>query len=189
MWEEVARRVKAEGGEILTNWKVARVEHDGSRVTAVRAINSATGEERLFAGDYFFSTMPIKELMAAWTRRARPHVREVSDGLMYRDFITVGVLCRKLAVQDTGPRAGRLIRDNWIYIQEPDVQVGRLQIFNNWSPYMVADPSTVWIGLEYFCNETDSLWKKPTRRRSRWRRASFSNGNRRSRRCSGRNRD
>jgi len=160
MWEEVARRVKAQGGEILTDWKVARVEHDGSRVTAVRAVASATGEERLFAGDYFFSTMPIKELMAAWTPACPPEVREVSDGLMYRDFITVGVLCRKLAVHD--PAApGRLIRDNWIYIQEPDVQVGRLQVFNNWSPYMVADPSTVWIGLEYFCYETDDLWKKP----------------------------
>ncbi len=161
MWEEVARRVKAEGGEILTNWKVARIEHDGARVNAVRAVNSATGEERVFRGDYFFSTMPIQELMGAWAPACPVAVREVSDGLVYRDFITVGVLCRKLAVHD--PAApGRLIRDNWIYIQEPDVSVGRLQIFNNWSPYMVADPSTVWIGLEYFCYETDELWKKPS---------------------------
>ncbi len=61
--------------------------------------------------------------------------------------------------EDKDPGA-RLVKDNWIYIQEPDVKVGRLQIFNNWSPYMVADPQTVWIGLEYFCNEGDELWTK-----------------------------
>ncbi len=159
MWEEVARQVKAEGGEILTNWKVARVEHDGSRVKAVAAVNSITGEERVFRGEYFFSTMPIQELMTAWTPACPAAVREVSDGLVYRDFITVGVLCRKLSVHDPAT-PGRMIRDNWIYIQEPDVLVGRLQVFNNWSPHMVADPSTVWIGLEYFCYEADDLWKK-----------------------------
>ena len=83
------------------------------------------------------------------------NVREVSEGLEYRDFITVGVLANKLDVTEHG---GGLIRDTWIYIQEPDVLLGRLQIFNNWSPYMVADPTKVWIGLEYFCYETDALW-------------------------------
>jgi protoporphyrinogen oxidase len=80
----------------------------------------------------------------------------VSDGLQYRDFITVGLLVDHLTVReaDGGP-----LKDNWIYIQEPDVLVGRLQIFNNWSPYMVADPSKTWIGLEYFCYQTDALWK------------------------------
>jgi protoporphyrinogen oxidase len=75
--------------------------------------------------------------------------------LIYRDFLTVGVLCNSLLVRD---KTGGQIQDNWIYIQEPDVLVGRLQIFNNWSPYMVADPDKVWIGLEYFCYEGDSLW-------------------------------
>jgi protoporphyrinogen oxidase len=83
-------------------------------------------------------------------------VNEVSEGLMYRDFITVGLLTRKLAVKETG---GARLKDNWIYIQEPDVTVGRLQIFNNWSPYLVHDEEKTWIGLEYFCNETDPLWK------------------------------
>jgi protoporphyrinogen oxidase len=75
---------------------------------------------------------------------------------MYRDFITVGLLAKKLTVtEDDGSR----LKDNWIYIQEPDVIVGRLQIFNNWSPWLVANPEKVWIGLEYFCNDTDPIWK------------------------------
>jgi len=79
----------------------------------------------------------------------------VSDGLQYRDFITVGLLVNQLMVReaDGGP-----LKDNWIYIQEPDVLVGRLQIFNNWSPALVADPKTFWLGLEYFCDQGDDLW-------------------------------
>jgi protoporphyrinogen oxidase len=85
-------------------------------------------------------------------------IKDIADGLIYRDFITVGLLVDRLAV--TEPDGGTL-KDTWIYIQEPDVLVGRLQIFNNWSPYMVADPTKVWIGLEYFCYETDQLWNMP----------------------------
>ncbi len=83
---------------------------------------------------------------------------EVSDGLVYRDFITVGLLLRSLRINDETPQGKKLISDNWIYIQEPDVLLGRLQIFNNWSPFMVADPANVWLGLEYFCNESDEIW-------------------------------
>jgi protoporphyrinogen oxidase len=79
----------------------------------------------------------------------------VSDGLIYRDFVTVGLLVNRLLVTEPD---GSPLKDTWIYIQEPDVTVGRLQIFNNWSPWMVADPSKMWIGLEYFCNDTDPLW-------------------------------
>jgi hypothetical protein len=84
------------------------------------------------------------------------NVREVSDGLQYRDFITIGLLADRLKVHEPD---GGLLKDTWIYVQEPDVLLGRLQIFNNWSPYLVADPDKVWIGLEYFCYETDDLWK------------------------------
>jgi protoporphyrinogen oxidase len=80
------------------------------------------------------------------------NVMEVSEGLVYRDFITVGVLLSKLKIKE--------LQDNWIYIQEPDVMVGRMQIFNNWSPYLVENQEHTWIGLEYFCYETDDLWKK-----------------------------
>lgn len=158
MWEEVATRVQTVGGQILTHWSVEGVEHTGNgRITAVVARNNETGENRRFEGEYFFSTMPVKDLVAAMEPPAPQNVREVSDGLIYRDFITVGVLCSRIKLRET---SGELVKDNWIYIQEPDVLVGRLQIFNNWSPSMVADPEKVWIGLEYFCNETDALWNK-----------------------------
>jgi protoporphyrinogen oxidase len=160
MWDQTALHVKAGGGQVLTGWRVDRIEHrDHKRVTAVVATHAKTGEQRRFQGDYFFSTMPIKELTAALEPAAPPEVREVAAGLLYRDFITVGVLCNRLIVRDESNKNG-LIRDNWIYIQEPDVLVGRLQIFNNWSPYMVADADKVWVGLEYFCNEGDGLWTR-----------------------------
>jgi protoporphyrinogen oxidase len=88
-------------------------------------------------------------------------VLEVSDGLVYRDFLTVGLLMKSLKIYDKTPQGKKLISDNWIYIQEPDVLLGRLQVFNNWSPHLVADRSTVWLGLEYSCNDTDELWRLP----------------------------
>ena len=164
LWEHVAEKVVAMGGEIHMGWKVAGIETvrevGGERVVAVEAVNEA-GETRKFAGDYFVSTMPMRDLvraLAASGATVPANVHEVSEGLEYRDFITVGVLANKLDVTE---KSGALIRDTWIYIQEPDVVLGRLQIFNNWSPYMLADPSKVWIGLEYFCYETDPLWAMP----------------------------
>jgi len=160
MWDQAALHVKAGGGQILTGWRVDRIEHrDHRRVTAVVATHTETGEQRRFQGDHFFSTMPIKELTAAFDPAPPVEIREVAAGLLYRDFITVGVLCNRLIIRDENGDQGT-IRDNWIYIQEPDVLVGRLQIFNNWSPYMVADADTVWVGLEYFCNEGDGLWTR-----------------------------
>jgi protoporphyrinogen oxidase len=159
MWEEVAVRVSAGGGQILTGFRVDRIERQDHRtVTAIWATHTQTGERRRFAGDYFFSTMPVRELIAALDPEAPAPIREIADGLIYRDFITVGVLCRRLSVREK--LEGGRIKDNWIYIQEPHVLVGRLQIFNNWSPYMVSDPDMVWIGLEYFCYEGDDLWRK-----------------------------
>ncbi len=158
MWEEVAERIHTLGGQILTHWSVEGIEHvGGGRITAVLARNKQTGENRRFEGEYFFSTMPVKELVEAMHPPAPKTIQEISNGLVYRDFITVGVLCSRIKLRDS---SGELVKDNWIYIQEPDVLVGRLQIFNNWSPSMVSDPNKIWIGLEYFCNDTDALWKK-----------------------------
>ncbi len=157
LWEHVAEKVAAMGGEIHMGWKVVGVEVESARVVAVEAVNE-TGELRRFEGDYFLSTMPMRDLVRALKVEVPENVREVSEGLQYRDFITVGVLANKLDVTESDKT---LIKDTWIYIQEPDVLLGRLQIFNNWSPYMVADPTKVWIGLEYFCYETDALWSMP----------------------------
>jgi len=87
--------------------------------------------------------------------------REIADGLEYRDFITVGLLYRRLKPTPAASGPLNLVPDNWIYIQETGVKVGRLQVFNNWSPYLVRDPDTVWIGMEYFCGEGDELWSMP----------------------------
>ncbi len=168
LWEHVADKVVLGGGEIHMRWTVDRVISQGECITAVEAVNGA-GERRRLEGDYFISTMPMRELTGALERGGAPvpaNVREVSDGLQYRDFITVGVLANRLDVEEATPtlrgsRLSSLIQDTWIYIQEPDVLLGRLQIFNNWSPYMVADPDKVWIGLEYFCYDTDPLWAMP----------------------------
>ena len=157
LWEEVAKSVRAEGGEILTGWTVCGIETSGDHVTGVTARSDA-GEKRFFPGQFVFSTMPVKELIQAFDVPAPREVQEVSNGLMYRDFITVGLLLNRLKISDPD---GHLLRDTWIYIQEPDVLVGRMQIFNNWSPFLVSDPDKVWIGLEYFCYDTDELWRKP----------------------------
>jgi protoporphyrinogen oxidase len=155
LWEHVADQVIALGGEIRMKWRVDRIHCEGDRVVSIEAVNE-TGEREILKGDYFFSTMPMRDLIRAMDAPVPANVKEVSEGLQYRDFITVGLLVDKLKVKEPD---GGLLKDTWIYVQEPDVLLGRLQIFNNWSPFLVADPSKVWIGLEYFCYETDDLWK------------------------------
>ena len=155
LWEHVAEQVQQNGGEVLLGWKVDAIHCDGKRILSVDAVNES-GERRTFSGEYFFSTMPMRELIRAIDAPVPDNVREVSEGLQYRDFITVGLLVDRLKVHEPN---GGLLRDTWIYVQEPDVLLGRLQIFNNWSPHLVSDPSKVWIGLEYFCYDTDDLWK------------------------------
>jgi protoporphyrinogen oxidase len=156
MWEEVAKMVRERGGEILTHHRAVRLLTDGSNHVRAAVVQRASdGQEIELPADYVFSSMPVRHLIRALETPAPAEVAAVSDGLLYRDFITVGVLLDRLKVSEPD---GSRIRDNWIYIQEPDVLVGRMQIFNNWSPYMVADPSKTWIGLEYFCYATDPMW-------------------------------
>ena len=107
--------------------------------------------------------MPIKDLIQRMTPTQVPQkVQDIANGLVYRDFITVGLLLNKLKIKNNTniKTLNNIVPDNWIYIQESDVKIGRLQIFNNWSPYMVANRENVWIGLEYFCQEGDELWSK-----------------------------
>lgn len=156
MWEEVARIVKAKGGKIITDANVEAIEVKAKKVTGL-TLKKPNGKTEKIKGDYFFSTMPVKELINGLNVSVPKEVKRVSEGLVYRDFITVGLLLKKLQIKDKNKKA-KLIKDNWIYIQEPDVKVGRLQVFNNWSPYMVANKDTVWVGLEYFCDEGDKLW-------------------------------
>ena len=174
LWETVAEKVQEMGGEIHMNAKVVGVNRDdmGKRVLSVVVENLAEDGAIAYETvpcDYFLSTMPVKELVAAMDSEKMPvpaEVRRVSDGLVYRDFITVGLLLDKLEIKNpakpgTPESKLKFVADNWIYVQESDVKLGRIQIFNNWSPYLVADPEKVWIGLEYFATEGDEMWRMP----------------------------
>jgi protoporphyrinogen oxidase len=161
LWETVARQVQSKGGEVRLGWRVEglnveRARNGSMRITSLEA-RTPEGNRVCIDGDHFFSTMPIRELIRAMDAPVPEDVRAIADGLMYRDFITVGLLVDRLLLTEPD---GSMIKDTWIYVQEPDVLVGRIQIFNNWSPHLVSDPSKVWIGLEYFCNDTDELWNK-----------------------------
>jgi protoporphyrinogen oxidase len=155
MWEEVARRLRERGVRIDMGWKVRAMDVEGTRVRAV-TVEGEGGVRRVETADIVFSTMPVRSLVRAMGAAVPPDVLRVAEGLQYRDFITVGLLVDRLAVHE---QDGGRITDNWIYVQEPGVKVGRLQVFNNWSPHMVADPALTWIGLEYFCQEGDALWR------------------------------
>jgi protoporphyrinogen oxidase len=155
MWEEVARRVTSGGGAIHARHRVIGIEHKGWHVASVDVLDETAGTVRRIPCDHFVSTMPVRDLVAL-LKPEDARIAEIANNLPYRDFMTVGLLLRKM--KTAGGSENGMPPDNWIYIQEPDVRVGRLQIFNNWSPAMVADPATIWLGLEYFCAEGDELW-------------------------------
>jgi protoporphyrinogen oxidase len=170
MWETVARKVIEAGGEVHMNKAITKLHTTDGAITSVDVLDTGSGATETVTGDFFLSTMPVNELIASFdvdggAGAVPANVVEVAKGLPYRDFITVGLLLDKLKIQNqTGQSpSGRadLVPDNWIYIQEPDVKVGRLQIFNNWSPYLVDKDDKVWVGMEYFVNEGDELWTMP----------------------------
>ncbi len=159
MWERVTEMIRERGGEVHTNALVTGLQHEEGRVVGATIVNG-TDNPLQTKGDFYFSTTDVRQLMGAMEPRPPAAAGEVADGLIYRDFITVGLLLTnlKLGGNATGRDIAEKMSDNWIYVQEPGVKVGRLQFFNNWSPYLVANPDHVWIGLEYFCDEGDDLW-------------------------------
>jgi protoporphyrinogen oxidase len=160
MWETVAEEVRAAGGDLVHGKRVVGVAMADGRVACVRVRDEGTGAIETLPCDFFISTMPLRELVAMVEPAAPADVRAVAEGLHYRDFLTVGLLLDRLHVLERGKPPQSRVRDNWIYVQDAGVNVGRIQIFNNWSPYLAADPEhTVWIGLEYFLGEQDVLWK------------------------------
>ncbi|MDA0375950.1 MAG: NAD(P)/FAD-dependent oxidoreductase [bacterium] len=161
MWETVAMQIDVCGGEVRMKHKVTSVKHVDGKATSVTVEHVESGEKQEMDCDYFFSTMPVKHLIAGMNPAPPEEVQEVAKGLIYRDFLTVGLLLDTLHVQEKGKTPASEVPDNWIYVQDRGVDVGRIQIFNNWSPYMVAQSDTIWIGLEYFVDEGDRLWTKP----------------------------
>jgi protoporphyrinogen oxidase len=150
MWDEVARRVTALGGVIHLRQRVVGIDRVADKVVGVEVFDEAAGAVRRMPCDYFLSTIAVKDLVAM-LKPDDGRIAQIADGLPYRSFMTAGLLLR-------GMRGRPPPSDNWIYIQEPEVRLGRLQIFNNWSPALVADPKTIWLGLEYFCDQGDDLW-------------------------------
>ena len=163
MWETTARVIAKKKGEIHLRHTVIGIETRRDRVVAIRVRDEKSGRTRTVRGDYFFSTMAVKDLIGAMGDSVPKPVRKIAAGLMYRNFVTVGLLLKKFKIKNDTPirTVNDIIPDCWIYIQERDVKLGRLQIFNNWSPYMVKDENTVWIGLEYFCDDNDGIWIQP----------------------------
>lgn len=161
LWEIVASEVQTEGGKLIMNAEVVKVHIKDHHVASVdyRLPDATIKNEPC---DYLLSTMPIKDLVHALSDIEIPaDVSRIASELPYRDFITVGICVSKMKIKNetTIKTYKNRVPDTWIYIQERDVKIGRLQIFNNWSPYLVNDyENTMWIGLEYFCTEGDALW-------------------------------
>ncbi len=148
MWNRAKDRILEMGGTVELNSRVLELHQENNRISSVMVEND--GQVREVRGDFFLSTLPLRELVFAMRPQAPQAVRKAAEGLKYRDFFTVGLIIDK----------PEIIPDNWIYIHSPDVRVGRIQNFKNWSPAMVPDPNTTSLGLEYFCFDTDEIWNK-----------------------------
>lgn len=169
LWEKMADIDREMGAELLLNREVVKICAQNGRVCSVVVKctdeNSPDyGKEQTIECDYLISSMPVKDLVQALPDVPQD-ISDIAAALPYRDFITVGLLLDKLQIQNKTkiPTINNIVPDCWIYIQEREVKLGRLQIFNNWSPYMVDDNTKhVWVGLEYFCTEGDEMWNTPS---------------------------
>lgn len=160
LWEKVADAVTSMGGNIFKGCRVETLTvNEYSKITSVEY--KKNGEKCTLYGDIFISTMPINELIDGLKCDKPSHIKTAAAGLPYRDFMTVGLLLKKLNLENktSYKTLGNIVPDCWIYVQDTSVKLGRIQVFNNWSPYLLKDPeNTVWVGLEYFCREGDQLW-------------------------------
>ncbi|MGN0384219.1 MAG: NAD(P)/FAD-dependent oxidoreductase, partial [Eubacterium sp.] len=162
LWESMRDEIINMGGEIIMNAEVSHFscKESSKNITSLTYIKEGSKYE--VKGDYFISTMPISELVKALNDVVKDkEVKQIAENLPYRDFMTIGLLVNKLKIKNKTKikTMSDIVPDTWIYVQEDNIKMGRIQIFNNWSPYMVKDPqNTVWIGLEYFCNEGDQMW-------------------------------
>ncbi len=158
LWELTADAVKEMGGDICFGCKVTGLQTEGDKITAVSY--EKDGVLQTMEADAVLSSMPLKDLVAGMPQ-VPADIAAIASGLPYRDFVTVGLLVDRLNLKnETKIRTlGDIVPDCWIYVQDTNVKLGRIQIFNNWSPYMLPDPEKqVWIGLEYFCTEGDAFW-------------------------------
>jgi len=151
LWEEVTQHIRQKGGKVYTHHKIEKIFWEGNKIIGVEIKNSKNKRNFSLKADYFFSSMPIKELILAFKPKAPENVREIAVNLPYRDFITIGIFLEEINLPS--------LEDNWIYVQEKDVALGRIQFFHNWSPYLMPEKKGLWLGLEYFCSEKDKIWR------------------------------
>ncbi len=160
LWEITAEEIRKLGGTIIKNAQVTGIiKGENGLVTGLTV--SKDGKDETFDGALIISSMPLKDLVLGMND-VPDEIRRIAAGLPYRDYMTVGVLVKKLALKNETdvPTLGNIIPDCWVYVQERKVKMGRFQVYNNWSPYLVSDPEhTVWVGLEYFVQEHDRFWE------------------------------
>lgn len=158
LWETAAEKIEEAGGKIIKNAKVVSFETADNKISGVTYVKD--GKKIKEEADIVISSMPLKDLVAG-IKNAPQDIYAIAEGLPYRDFVTVGLLLSKLNMENKTnlKTLNDIVPDCWIYVQDTGVKLGRIQIFNNWSPYLVAKPEEkVWIGLEYFCKEGDKYW-------------------------------
>lgn len=159
LWELTAEEVKKRKGKIVMNAKVTGIiKNEKNRLIGISY--EKDGKLCVEQGDYVISSMPIRDLVGAMND-VPEKISDIAAGLPYRDYMTVGVLIPKLNLKNTTDikTMGNIVPDDWVYVHDEKVKMGRFQIYNNWSPYLVKDVAhTVWMGLEYFCNEGDEMW-------------------------------
>jgi len=158
LWETAAQEFCSMGGTLKTSCRVVELHTADNEVTEL--VYEEDGIRKTLSADFYISSMPIKDLVAGMND-VPAEMQRIAAGLPYRDFVTVGLCVKKINLKnETNLKTlQNIVPDCWIYVQDTGVKLGRIQIFNNWSPYMVAKPEeTIWMGLEYFCTENDQYW-------------------------------
>ena len=161
MYTEIAKQFQQLGGKLFLNYKLISINKDFNTATF-----KAKNKIEKYKFDYIISSIPIVDLLNTFDFKVPKNIKEISNNLPYRSFITIGLLCKKINIKNNSKyiTLGNIIPDCWIYIQDKNIKMGRLQIFNNWSPYLIKNNKTndkIWLGLEYFADEDDNFYNKP----------------------------
>lgn len=160
LWTALAEKNKELGATIMKNCRATKIISENLKITKIKYIEN--DEEKELDADIVISTMPLKDLINGMGDAVPIDIKGIANGLPYRDFITIGLLLKKMNLKNTTniKTLGNIVPDCWIYMQEPEVKMCRIQIFNNWSPYLVENPEeNIWVGLEYVCSEKDEIWQ------------------------------
>ena len=159
MYEEMEKHFVKMGGTILKNHNVVKINNNKNKIDSIVCTDKDNNEVEI-KGDIFISSMAIKDLVEGMDKVPN-NIYDIAVNLPYRDFVTIGLVLDKLKIKNNTKinTLNNIVPDTWIYIQSSDVKMGRIQVFNNWSPYLVKNvQKSVSLGLEYFCYENDELW-------------------------------